>query len=173
MSFYAQARVDADHPAAALFGHQPKRGRRVVVYKHKLILFEKIGPGQHPCHWCGASLRWGHGTAEGIIVGDHLDGDPTNNHPDNLVPACNGCNTIRARTEFRPRIGDDEAVVVAPNGTRTRGGSLQCEVCGTEFVASVARIKRQTVRTCSRACAGAKGRASRWGKEPAKAGATQ
>lgn len=32
------------------------------------------------------------------IVVDHLDGSRDNNHPVNLVPSCNFCNMLRARS---------------------------------------------------------------------------
>ena len=79
-------------------GHSVARGSRLE--EHRKVLFDKIGPGTHPCHWrdvygCGKnSLEWG--SISGICA-DHLDGDKRNNHPDNLVPSCNSCNLRRGR----------------------------------------------------------------------------
>lgn len=62
------------------------------VLAHRKILFDKIGPGEHPCHWCGKLLEWG---GRYGICGDHVDNDLTNNDPDNLVPSCLSCNSKR------------------------------------------------------------------------------
>ena len=79
------------HPLAS------KNGR---LFFHRYLLFEKLGAGVHPCYWCGDPVEWkvrdGRGVGVGDLVVDHLDGDPQNNDPSNLVAACNQCNTIRA-----------------------------------------------------------------------------
>jgi hypothetical protein len=75
-----------DHPLAS------PRGRGALA-EHRVILYDKLGPGPHPCHWCGTMRDWGGGT-EGIYV-DHLDRDGLNNDPDNLVPSCFLCNWNR------------------------------------------------------------------------------
>lgn len=64
------------------------------LYLHRKVLYEKIGPGPHKCHWCSEELEWG--GWEGI-QGDHLDGDILNNNPDNIVPSCGLCNRTGAR----------------------------------------------------------------------------
>ena len=28
------------------------------VYEHQIVLYEAIGDGAHPCHWCRAGVRW-------------------------------------------------------------------------------------------------------------------
>ena len=28
------------------------------AYTHRIVLFEKIGPGVHACHWCGREVEW-------------------------------------------------------------------------------------------------------------------
>ena len=132
------------------------------MYEHKVVLFDKLGPGTHPCHWCGLTLRWVKGTAGDALIGDHLDGAHRNNAPDNLVASCNGCNTIRARRAFRPAIGDDEPYVTDRNGKRTRAVLLSCDECGSAFLASVSRVKRGTVSLCSNSCAGIRGSRNRW-----------
>lgn len=67
------------------------------VRVHRAVLYDKIGPGPHPCHWCGSSVDW-YGIPE--LVSDHLDGDTWNNDPGNLVPSCNGCNAVRRLREM-------------------------------------------------------------------------
>lgn len=64
------------------------------VAVHRVVLYERIGPGRHPCHWCGKSLPWMGGADVAINV-DHLDHNRLNNDPDNLVPSCLDCNTKR------------------------------------------------------------------------------
>lgn len=63
-----------------------------LLGEHREVLYDKIGPGPHPCHWCGKLLDWG---GLGGIIADHLDGDRINNDPENLVPSCSPCNTGR------------------------------------------------------------------------------
>lgn len=76
------------HPMAAPSGK---------IYEHRFVLYEKIGPGTHPCHWCGTPVRWIVGKAPGMLTADHVDGHGDNNDPTNLVPACQQCNTTRAQ----------------------------------------------------------------------------
>lgn len=67
------------------------------VYEHRTVLFDAIGSGVHPCHWCSTPLTWGvgHAAVDQIEV-DHLDNDGFNNELDNLVPSCRVCNGRRA-----------------------------------------------------------------------------
>lgn len=64
------------------------------------MLYEKIGPGVHPCHWCGQPVAWilrtrtEDGRASDLMA-DHLDANCRNNLPENLVPACTFCNVLR------------------------------------------------------------------------------
>ena len=77
----------------------PLAGAQGKLLVNRLVLFEKIGPGGHPCHWCGRPLVWRKGRVKAdSILADHLDEDRTNNEPDNLVAACNACNTTRGRS---------------------------------------------------------------------------
>jgi hypothetical protein len=36
----------------------PLRAGNGTVLLHRALLYELIGPGPHPCHWCGRVLRW-------------------------------------------------------------------------------------------------------------------
>ncbi len=79
--------IGNSHHPLAVNGH---------VYEHRQVLFDSIGAGTHPCHWCAAQVNWVKGSCvRGSLVADHLDGDKTNNSISNLVPACNRCNTSR------------------------------------------------------------------------------
>jgi hypothetical protein len=63
-------------------------------------LYDTIGPGSHPCHWCETPVEWrtntGAGVYDGDLVVDHLDGNDQNDELANLAPTCNRCNTLRA-----------------------------------------------------------------------------
>lgn len=66
------------------------------VYEHRQVLYDAIGPGPHPCHWCRTDINWVVGRiSRGALVPDHVDGDKANNNIDNLVPSCHRCNASR------------------------------------------------------------------------------
>lgn len=69
------------------------------VFEHRVVLYDKIGPGEHPCHWCGTLVTWGVTTAAdpAALLADHVDFDRLNNDPANLVPSCWSCNITRTR----------------------------------------------------------------------------
>lgn len=97
-------------PAVNRPGHPlaTKQGR-VSVYR--MVLYDAIGPGTHPCHWCGIEVAWtaggnGKGAPYGALHVDHLDGDIQNSDRTNLVPACSSCNTLRGMIRaWRERTG--------------------------------------------------------------------
>lgn len=72
----------------------PLANRQGTVPEHRAVLYDAIGPGDHPCHWCKRILVWKAGPTARINA-DHLDGRKLNNAPANLVPACLDCNTRR------------------------------------------------------------------------------
>jgi hypothetical protein len=79
-----------DHPLAKSNG---------MVFEHRIVLWDAIGPGVHPCHWCGRSVDWAKSypqDSDGLVV-DHLDNNTRNNDLSNLVPSCNPCNTSKLR----------------------------------------------------------------------------
>jgi hypothetical protein len=83
---YKNLTMQAGHPLADATG---KLG------EHRKVLYDKIGPGSHPCHWgCGKVLEWGGHTG---IQADHVDGNKLNNDKTNLVPSCSSCNCLRAK----------------------------------------------------------------------------
>lgn len=72
-----------------------------------MVLYDAIGPGPHACHWgCGRSVDWG---GIGGIHVDHVNGDPSDNRRENLVPSCQSCNKSRAASgnlaDWAPRLG--------------------------------------------------------------------
>lgn len=69
------------------------------AYEHRVVLFDKIGPGLiAECHWCSTELRWDHTYPKHLdaVVADHLDENKLNNAPENLVPSCARCNLARS-----------------------------------------------------------------------------
>lgn len=97
-------------------GH-PVAQKNGWAYEHRVVLFDAIGDGPHPCHWCGKMLRWDarHRRDADYLIVDHLDNDPANNERANLAPACNRCNTVGSYVIKRERVirlGDLLAVVL-------------------------------------------------------------
>jgi hypothetical protein len=92
---------------------------RILAYR--LTLYERIGPGPHPCHWCGDELQWiarvgRESSGKADLLADHLDGDPTNSASDNLVPSCHACNVLRGSIAlWERRTGKDAAILNAHN----------------------------------------------------------
>lgn len=82
-----RTRYAPNHPTANC------RGR---AYEHRMVLHDQIGPGAHPCHWCGTEVQWKPTADEAPLHVDHLDGDGANNDPTNLVASCRRCNSARA-----------------------------------------------------------------------------
>lgn len=76
------------HPVATAGGR---------AYEHRVVLYDEIGPGPHPCHWCATPLDWLPKGDPMCLMVDHLNGDGADNRPENLVPACVGCNSARGQ----------------------------------------------------------------------------
>lgn len=127
-----------------------------VTLISRVVLYDKIGPGPHPCHWCGTLVEWMPGVGvrdpKALLV-DHVDLDATNDAPGNLEPSCNPCNSHRRLSGNSQLIRDDELVVVKADGRRVRGVQRECEFCGTAFVAAETQVKIGRGRFCSRSCA--------------------
>lgn len=73
--------------------------RSGMLFEHREVLYAKIGPGAHPCHWCGRLVRWDIPVNRGglALVTDHLNDSRLDNRPENLEPSCIRCNTKRGR----------------------------------------------------------------------------
>ncbi|MET7742001.1 HNH endonuclease signature motif containing protein [Streptomyces sp. NPDC005385] len=69
-----------------------------ITRHHRIVLWDKIGPGEHACHWeCGTTVSWDKTyphDPNGMVV-DHVNGDKSDNRPENLVPSCGRCNLTR------------------------------------------------------------------------------
>ena len=151
-SLYKASNMHPNHPLATASG---------TVSVHRFILYEKIGPGPHPCHWCGKMIHWttrrqGEKAKVDELVVDHLDNNPVNNAPANLVPSCHLCNTSRGRPEHR--ITAQEPFVVWKDGSRHRATKRVCHECGQEFLVATAclttpKAKPRTGFFCSASCA--------------------
>lgn len=72
-------------------GH-PLAAKNGAISEHRKVLYDKIGPGVHACHWCGKQIEWLSPVRAMQICVDHLDEDKQNNAPENLVPSCFLCN---------------------------------------------------------------------------------
>lgn len=132
-----------DHVLAGVNGY---------VAEHRLVLFEKIGLGPHACHWCGKPINWTSklvGTGHpGMLVADHVNCDGLDNRPENLEPACQGCNATRWHA-----IQPGELFVVDRNGKRRRAETMTCGTCTKTFVAALDNRRPGAPRYCSRSCA--------------------
>lgn len=69
--------------------NHPLAIKRSYVYEHRKIVYDIIGDNVPDCILCGVSLTWKSARI------DHIDRNITNNHPSNLRPLCNKCNTWR------------------------------------------------------------------------------
>lgn len=69
-------------------GH-PMAAGNGFAFEHRIIAYEKYGPGEHQCHWCPKRLEW-----KDLVV-DHLNEQKLDNRKENLVITCSPCNRIR------------------------------------------------------------------------------
>jgi HNH endonuclease len=102
------------------------------AYAHRVVLYGKIGPGVHACHWCGREVEW---SAAGIrrLVADHLDEDRWHNAPENLVPACRRCNSERSkRADFLTHCNKGHEYIPKNTYERPDGLGRQCRVCNAD-----------------------------------------
>lgn len=120
----------------------------------RIVLWDKIGPGPHACHWCGGEVQWTTAGpyAPAALLADHLDWDPTNDVPENLVPSCNPCNAHR-RKNGQARIIKDGELKTLWGGCVTRAVERHCETCGSRFLTIPAEVKKGKGRFCCRSCA--------------------
>lgn len=93
---YVILRVPAgSHPLA----RKADKHGTAQVPEHRVVLYASVGPGAHPCHWCGRVVRW-EGTwpkDADALVPDHLNHKRDDNRLENLVVSCMPCNVSRDR----------------------------------------------------------------------------
>lgn len=135
-----------------------------IISEGRLALFEKIGEGPHPCHWCQQPVTWnprsGASPRLGDLVVDHLDWNALNDAPENLVPSCTSCNSHRAENGKAPLIRDGEPTIMV-SGWRTRAVKRYCNICGKEFLTLPSAAAKGRGLYCSRSCARRGPRAAR------------
>lgn len=136
-----------------IHGH-PLAGKDGYVKEHRAALYAKIGPGKHPCHWCGKEVEWlpGNGMKGKALIADHLDENFLNNDPENLVPSCSVCNARRVVGSRKGRVRDTEVFIQHVSGCRERCVIRNCQRCGVEFKARPENIKRGWGKYCSKHC---------------------
>lgn len=78
-------------------GHPLARPSDNRVYEHRFVLYNAIGPGWHPCHWCQKLVSWDLRSCSKALVVDHVNAVRLDNRLENLVPACQRCNGQRER----------------------------------------------------------------------------
>ena len=146
-----------DHPLADARGY---------ILRHRYELYEKLGRGPVPCHYCNSPLIWGRTKGPDELRVTYLDGNSANKTLDNMVPTCVSC--LRIRTHHNP-IPEGEPVFVNRNGRRSRGVARTCERCGTEFAveASNARSNPKVGRFCSGSCRSRTTNEQYWAKKRA------
>lgn len=125
--------------------------RNITV--HRAVLWDKIGPGTHPCHHCSEPVTWSPGrkTAAGVLQVDHLDHDTRNNDEDNLVPSCHRCNNLR-KPPRADAVLDHEPHHVRKDGYRMRTAPKDCIECDSTFWDAPCRMNKR--RYCSPRCSG-------------------
>ena len=130
-----------------------------IVPVSRLVLYDKIGPGPHPCHLCGKPVDWTPGDpyAENALFVDHIDWNRTNDTPGNLAPSCNICNAHRRAAGNASLIQPGEHTKLI-NGRPTRAVERHCNVCGKPFLVIPAEVAKGNGRYCSRQCMYARNR---------------
>lgn len=122
-------------------GH-PVAHRSGTAFEHRVVLYDAIGPGSHPCNWCGKQVSWG-----SDLQTDHVDHDPQNNAPDNLVPSCGPCNVRRnSRWANKPtRCSYGHEFTVENTYIIPTTGARQCRTCSRGRKAA---YKKRNVGAC-------------------------
>jgi len=136
-----------------IHGH-PLASANGQVKEHRAVLYAKIGPGKHPCHWCGKEVEWlpGEGMKGNVLIADHVDENFLNNDPDNLEPSCSVCNSRRVVGSHKGRVLDSEVFIERLDGCRIRCVTRKCQRCGVEFKARLVNVARGRGKYCSIHC---------------------
>ncbi len=103
-----------------------------TVRVNRAVLYKKIGPGKHRCHWCPKVITWCNKFAT-MIVADHLDENKWNNSPENLVAACQDCNFNRPKRDAEQnKTHCKNGHEFTPENTYAEprpGGYRRCRIC--------------------------------------------
>lgn len=127
---------------------------KTAIGVHRVLLLHKLGAGPQKCHWCHKEVLWG--VYPGIYT-DHLNGNKLDNDPDNLVPSCARCNSMRGRKKI-PAVADDEIFIERHHKdgriTRHRAIIKVCLACKKEFkfIPAMAAKRPNRGKVCSVAC---------------------
>lgn len=139
--------VEPDHPMAT------KKG---LVFEHRKVLYDYTNGQDQQCHWCGISLGWKE------LVVDHLNEIKWDNRPENLVPACSGCNMARGSMlpfaeKVRPEQIEEALQLLREYAERFHRDGLSariwqrtCKRCGGTFCHEA--TSGSPIQFCSDAC---------------------
>ena len=104
---YRHGRTDAEANSSGVSVSHGRRYRRSYRpghpvadkngggWEHRFVLYDAIGAGPHPCHWCKSPVDWVAKGEPGCLQVDHLNHIGDDNRPENLVPSCGPCNSAR------------------------------------------------------------------------------
>ncbi len=123
--------VATGHPVATSDGH---------AYVHRVVLYDEIGPGAHPCHHCARPVSWFVPFPDGLVV-DHLDFDRTNNALANLVPSCHPCNAGRGGNSAKTHCPHGHPYDKA-NTILSRHGRRVCRLCRQRHARNTNAIRK-------------------------------
>jgi hypothetical protein len=136
--------------------NHPLAGKGRLISEARAVLYAKIGPGPHDCHWCGSRVEWrpGEGVrAKGVLMADHINNDRHDNRPENLVPACQACNGGR---NSPIKVLEGEAHTLRADGYKLRFVIISCATCDEPFQVpyhTAWNVKRRgTKQYCSARC---------------------
>ncbi len=76
--------------------NHPMADKKGWVIEHRMLMYDRFGPGPHPCWCCCEELKWEPfargASTKGKIVINHLNEDGHDNRMKNLVFSCVECN---------------------------------------------------------------------------------
>ena len=150
-AYDARRKERTNHRRMRFAPAHPLAGKTGLVSEARAVLYDRLGPGPHACHWCGTTVDWVVGARGNIptaLVADHVNSDPLDDRPENIVPACGACNATRGAV-----VADDDLYVTRANGTRLRAVRRECEHCHGQFLAAVNQVAAGRGRFCSKSCA--------------------
>jgi len=65
------------------------------VYQHRRVFYDNHGSGPFDCHWCAEGVTWD------TMHVDHVNAQPSDNSPSNLVASCATCNQKRGHAKAK------------------------------------------------------------------------